>query len=146
MKTKISFSLALMSMLTTGFADPQLASWFTTDSGQYARIYETTAAQTAGSYVTTWSNSSFTQSLPAYSGVQEVDYSTDWVYLRSTGLGFHIMGPWYLDAAKTSIFPNLPVNTKTFTRIPRTSTLTVPSTKTATGLGAIGCFVDVKRL
>jgi hypothetical protein len=142
MKTKILSFLAFTGALTSGFADPQLASWFTTDSGRYARIYETTAAQTAGSFVTTWSNSSFTQSLPAYSGVQEIDYSTDWVYIRSTGLGFHIMGPWYLDAAKTSIFPNLPINTQTFTRIPRTSTLAVPTAKTATSLGAIGCFVD----
>jgi hypothetical protein len=137
-------ALALMGAVTSGMADPQLSSWFATDSGQYARLYETTAAQTAGTFVTTWSNSSFTQSLPAYSGVQEIDYSSDWVYIRSTGLGFHIMGPWYLDADKTTLFPNLPVNTKTFTRIPRTSTVTnaVPTSKTATGLGAIGCFVD----
>ena len=55
------------------------------------------------------------------------------------------MGPWYLDTGKTMIFPNLPVNTKTFTRIPRTSIVTnnVPVSKTnVTGLGAIGCFVD----
>jgi hypothetical protein len=146
MKTKIFSSLlALMGALTSGFADPQLASWFTTDSGQYARLYTTTAAQTSGAFVNTWSNTSFTQSLPAYSGVQEIDYSSNWVYIRSTGLGFHIMGPWYLDAGKTMIFPNLPVNTKTLTRIPRTSIVTnaVPTTKTnATGLGAIGCFVD----
>ncbi len=152
MKTKIFYSfnkrqwhrpisaLALMGALTSGLADPQLASWFTTESGQYARLYETTAAQTAGSFVTTWSNSSFSQSLPAYSGVQEIDSSSDWVYVRSTGLGFHIMGPWYLNAGKTQIFPNLPVNTKTFTRIPRSPA--VPASKTATGLGAIGCFVD----
>jgi hypothetical protein len=138
------FALAFMGALTSGLADPQLASWFTTESGQYARVYTTTAAEDSGSYVTTWSNSSFSQSLPAYSGVQEIDYSSDWIYIRSTGLGFHIMGPWYLNAAKTTIFPNLPVNTKTFTRIPRTSTVTnaVPATKTATGLGVIGCFVD----
>jgi hypothetical protein len=138
------FTLALMNASASGLADPQLASWFTSDSGQYARIYQTTAAQSAGVSVTTWSNSSFSQSLPAYSGVQEIDYSSDWIYIRSTGLGFHIMGPWYLNAARTEIFPNLPVNTQTFTRIPRTSTVTnaVPATKTATGLGAIGCFVD----
>jgi hypothetical protein len=138
------FALALMGAINNGLADPQLTSWFTADSGQYARLYETTAAENAGAFVTTWSNSSFTQSLPAYSGVQEIDYSSNWVYLRSSGLGFHIMGPWYLNTAKTQIFPNLPVNTHTFTRIPRTSTVTnsVPASKTATGLGAIGCFVD----
>lgn len=144
MKTQIlSFlGLAFMGSLTCASADPQLTSWFTAKSGQYARVYTNTAMEDAGAYVYTWSNSSFTQALPAYSGVQEVDYSTDWIYIRSTGLGFHIMGPWYLNSSKSMIFPNLPVNTKTFTRVPRTSTLTAPSTKTATGLGAIGCFVD----
>jgi hypothetical protein len=134
------FALALMGGWTLSAATPQITSWFTSESGQYARLYETTAAQTAGSYVTTWSNSSLSQSLPAYSGVQEIDSSSNWVYIRSTGLGFHIMGPWYLNAAKTQIFPNLPVNTKTFTRIPRNPA--APSSKSATGLGAIGCFVD----
>jgi hypothetical protein len=121
-------------------ADPQLTSWFTSDSGRYARLYLTTAAQNSGTASTTWSNSSFYQNLPAYSGVQEVDYSSNWIYIHSSGLGFHIMGPWYLDTNKAMIFPNLPINTKTFTRIPRTPS--VPSAKTATGLGAIGCFVD----
>lgn len=142
MKTKIFLILTLLTALNSGFADPQLTSWFTSQSGKYARIYQTSAEQSAGDSLTTWSNSSFTQGLPAYSGVQEVDYSADWIYLRSTGLGFHTMGPWYLNAAKSSAFPNLPINTQTFTRIPRTSTLTVPTTKTATGLGAIGIFVD----
>ncbi len=141
-KHYLSYGIAFFSTLTMAWADPQLTSWFTTYSGQYARLYTNTAMEDAGTYVYTWSNSSFTQSLPAYSGVQEVDYSADWVYLRSTGLGFHIMGPWYLDSAKTDPFPNLPVNTQTFTRIPRTNTLTFPSSKTVTGLGAIGIFVD----
>ncbi len=135
-------ALAYLGALSAGLADPQLTSWFTADSGRYARIYTNTASQTAGNAVTTWSNGTETQSSPAYSGVQEVDYSSNWVYLRSSGLGFHVMGPWYLDGGRLKIFPNLPENTHTFTRIPRTSTLTVPSTKTATGLGAIGCFVD----
>ena len=141
------FAFAFMGAWTTATADSQLASWFTTASGQYARVYTNTASEDSGNYVNTWSNGTETQSLPAYSGVQEIDYSSDWIYIRSTGLGFHIMGPWYLNAAKTTIFPNYPVNTKTFTRIPRTSTLTsmvtngVASTN-ATGLGAIGGFVD----
>jgi hypothetical protein len=145
MKTQIALFVtiaALAALLTNAEADPQLTSWYTTNSGQYARIYQTTAEETAGTSLTTWNNSSFSQDLPAYSGVQEVDYSADWIYIRSTGLGFHTMGPWYLDAAKSMIFPNLPINTQTFTRIPRTSTLTTPTSKTATSLGAIGCFVD----
>ena len=121
-------------------ADPQLTSWYIARSGTYARIYETAAAQSAGTPVTTWSYNTSIQSLPAYSGVQEVDSSANWVYLHTTGLGFHIMGPWYLNAAKTQLFPNYPTNQHLIYRIPRAPS--VPSTKTVNGGGAIGCFVD----
>ena len=124
----------------TRAADPYVASWFTDNSGKYARIYTTDANKAAGTAVTTWSNGSQTQSLPAYAGVQEVYSSASWVYIRSTGLGSHIMGPWYLNAAHTQVFPNFPVNQKVFYRIPRAPT--VPATKTLTALGAIGYFVD----
>ena len=119
---------------------PLITSWFTRDSGKYARIYGTDADKTVGNAVATWSNGTQTQSLPAYCGIQEVSYSANWVYVRSTGLGSHTMGPWYLNAAHTTIFPNLPKNTAAFYRLPRTPT--VPTTKTLTGLGAIGYFVD----
>jgi hypothetical protein len=116
-------------------ADPQISSWFTADSAKYARIYTTDANRTNGVSVTTWSNGTQTQSLPAYSGVQEIDSSSNWIYIRTTGLGIHVMGAW-----QNGSFPNLPVNTKTLYRIPRTNS--VPVTKTLTGLGAIGYFVD----
>jgi hypothetical protein len=45
------------------------------------------------------------------------------------------MGPWL-----NGSFPNLPINTKTLWRFPRSNS--VPATKTLTGLGAIGYFVD----
>jgi hypothetical protein len=72
--------------------------------------------------------------------VQEVYSSSNWVYIRSTGLGSHVMGPWYLNAAHTTAFPNYPVNQKALWRIPRTPTIL--ATKTQTGLGTIGFFVD----
>jgi len=121
-------------------ADPQLSSWHTGDSGKYARIYQTVAAETARTTSTTWSRGTGTQSLPTYAGVSEVVYSTNWVYIRSTGLASHIMGPWYLDAAKTQNFPNFPSNTAKIYRIPRTPT--IPGGKTLTGLGATGCMVN----
>lgn len=130
----------VLGALPATAADPRLTSWLTTYSGKYARIYGTDADKTAGNAVATWSNGTQTQSLPAYCGIQEISSSTDWVYVRSTGLGSHIMGPWYLNAGHTTIFPNLPKNTAAFYRIPRTPT--VPGTKTLTGLGAIGYFVD----
>jgi hypothetical protein len=116
-------------------ADPRTNSWLTTYSGRYARIYTNNTMKNAGTSITTWSNGTQTQSTPAYSGVQEVYSSASWVYLRTSGLGQHTMGPWL-----NGNFPNLPVNTKTFYRIPRSPT--VPGTKTQTGGGAIGYFVD----
>ncbi len=114
--------------------DPRLTSWFTEFSGAYARVYTNAAAQATGVPATTWSNGSQVQSLPAYSGVQAVYSSSNWVYLRTTGLGSHVMGPW------SAGFPNLPINIKTLYSIPRIPT--VPATKTLTSLGAIGFFVD----
>ncbi len=96
--------------------------------------------KTAGTSVTTWGNGTDNQTSPAYCGVQEVYSSSNWVYLRSTGLGSHVMGPWYLNSGHTTIFPNLPINTKTLFRIPRNPT--IPTTKSTNGLGAIGYFVD----
>jgi hypothetical protein len=119
----------------TAAADPMINSWFTNCSARYARIYTSDVNRTNGVSVTTWSNGTQTQSLPAYSGVQEIDSSSSWIYLRTTGLGIHVMGPW-----QNGSFPNLPVNTKTFYRIPRTNS--VPATKTLTGNGPIGYFVD----
>src|SRR5438105_1547717 len=85
--------------------DPQINSWLTSYSGKYARIYATAADATSGNAVSTWTRSPLSQSSPAYCGVQELYYSSSWVYLRSTGLGIHTMGPWYLNAARTTLFP-----------------------------------------
>ena len=115
-------------------ADPLITSWQTNHAGQYARIYTNAALQSAGTPLTTWSNGSQIQALPAYAGIQEIDADPNWVYVRSTGLASFTMGPWSVG------FPNLPANQKTLFRIPRTPA--VPAAKTATGGGAIGCFVD----
>src|ERR1700753_1654558 len=113
MKTKLSLlAVALAASALTSHADPLITSWFTTYSGKYARIYTTDAAKSSGTASTTWTNGTTIQSLPAYSGVQEIDSSSNWVYIRSTGLGSHIMGPWYLDAQHTMLFPDYPINEK----------------------------------
>src|SRR5215831_148856 len=115
--------------------DPYTNSWLTTYSRRYARIYTNDAMKAAGTAATTWSNGSQTQASPVYVGIQELYSSSNWVYLRSSGLATHIMGPWLNGA-----FPNLPKNQNTLYRIPR-----VPIVHTATnltGLGPIGYFVD----
>ena len=132
--------LSLVACASLAVADPQVTSWFTANSGKYARIYQSTANETAGATSTTWSRGTGTQTNPVYADVNEVNYSANWVYIRSSGLASHIMGPWYLDAAKTTNFPNFPSNTAVVYRIPRTPT--IPVSKTLTGLGATGRMVN----
>ena len=132
--------LTLAAGFTAAHADPQLTSWLQTDSTKYARIYQSTANETAGTKSTTWTRGTGTQTNPVYAGVSEVNYSTNWVYIRTSGLAGHVMGPWYLDAAKTTNFPNFPSNTAVVYRIPRTPT--IPASKTLTGLGATGRMVN----
>ncbi len=134
------FVPALLASLAIAHADPQLTSWFTANSGKYARVYQSTANETAGTTSTTWTRGTGTQSSPTYADVSEVNYSANWVYIRTTGLASHVMGPWYLDAAKSMNFPNFPSNTATVYRIPRVPV--IPVNKTGTGLGATGRMVN----
>ena len=133
---------ALALLLSSGRApaDPQLTSWHTEGSSQYARIYETAAAETARTPATTWSRGTGVQSSPTYAGISKFVYSGNWVYIRTSGLASHLMGPWYLNAAKTQNFPNFPSNTAKTYRIPRTPG--IPATKSLTGLGATGAMVN----
>jgi hypothetical protein len=125
----------LLLCAVTAQADPRTNSWLTTYSGQYARIYTNNMMLTNGTKLTTWSNGSLTQSAPAYCGVQEVYSSSNSVYVRSSGLASYTMGPW-----QDGAFPNLPVNQKIFYRVPRTTN--APASKSITGGGSIGIFVD----
>src|SRR2546423_2021263 len=50
------------------------------------------------------------------------------------------MGPWYLNSAHSQLFPNVPRNSAALYRIPRAPS--AATTKTLTGLGPIGYFVD----
>jgi hypothetical protein len=140
MNRKLSIPVLALALASPLRADPQLSSWYTKDSGKYARLFTSTANETAGTAVTTWTRGSGTENAPSYSGVQEISYSDTYVYIRTTGLPSHLMGPWYLDAAKTQNFPNFPGNTNTIYRIPRHPV--AAGTKTATGLGASGFYVN----
>ncbi len=117
------------------FAETQTNCWLTTYSGQYARIYTNDAMQAAGTTLTTWSNGTETQANPAYCGIQEIYSSSNWVYIRSTGLASYPMGPW-----QNGAFPNLPENQKVLYRFPLTNA--VPASKSENGGGQIGVFVD----
>ena len=102
---KIFFISLSLVAATARAADPQISSWFTLNSAQPAQIYPNNAAKNSGQPSTTWSNGRNTQAQPANCGVQEILSSSNWIYIRSTGLGSQIMGPWL-----NGNFPNLPVD------------------------------------
>ena len=130
----IQIAIALLFTVSLAHADPQITSWFTANSGKYARIFTSSANEGTNTSSTTWSKSTYIQANPAYADVNEVNASTNWVYIRATGLASYVMGPWPTN------FPSLPTNTATFYRIPRSPT--IPTTKTSVGLGATGRMVN----
>jgi hypothetical protein len=133
--------LLVFLVLPSLLAEPQMTSWYTAASGRYANLYTSTAAETARNASTTWSRGQGNQANPTYAGIHQVDVSANWVYVHTTGLASYTMGPWYLNTAKTTDFPNFPANTATIYRIPRNPGAP-PAIKTLTDLGAIGMFVD----
>ncbi len=132
----------LLAVSAFAKGSPITSTWFTDLSGQYARIYPTTADETANAAVTSWNHPTGNDQLtPTYAGVSEISTTATDLYIRTSGLPFHVMGPWYLNAAKTNLFPNYPGNIAQSARIPLTPV--IPSgTKSLTGLGAIGYFID----
>lgn len=121
-------------------ADPQITSWFTLDSGQHAQVYRNDADKFSGRTETTWSNGRQSQWHPAFDGVQEILSSSNWIYIRSTGLGSQVMGPWYNDTQRRFLFPNLPTDQHFIIAIPRHPT--VPTARRSSHPGEIGIFVD----
>jgi YHYH protein len=147
MKTKVSMETLLKRLMLTGaitliaaaHSNAQnllIDTWFTADSGKYARIYSSKEAALTNGTVSTWTG----QTLPAYSDIQQVESSANWVYVRTTGLPSHLIGPWYFDAAKNNPFTNLPKNQKVLNRFPRIPT--VAATKTWNYLGSLGLWVN----
>lgn len=139
MNVKLSAAIVLL-LAGKAMADPRITSWFTVDSGRLARIYRSDEDKRKDKTATTWSNGRLAQSPAAECGVREILSSAHWVYVCSTGLGSHVMGPWYLDAEHRFAFPNLPTDQHLIFAFPRH-----PAAQPAGGfnhLGEIGMFVD----
>jgi autotransporter-associated beta strand protein len=128
-----SAAVAVNVTVSASASVPQLTSWYTAQAGKYARIQETDAEAVAGTSKTTWTRTTgmFTlaQTTPAYAGPTQIDYSANWVYVRTPSLGTYTMGPWYNDAAKSQLFINVPKNQGLIIRIPRGAPV-IPTTKT----------------
>ncbi len=147
----MKFFFPLLLFTTLSFAEPLLDSWFLEGSRSYARIHQYESDVTNGTSYTDWThpNSGSDQTEQTYAGVHEVSYDNDFVYVRSTGLGSHLMGPWWRNrnnsTADSDIFANWPGSYAYILSIPKLSfpnDPTPPSTRTLTGGGAIGMFVD----
>ena len=143
MKLILTVPALLSAAGINAVADPQISSWFTLDSGKVARIYRTDADKQSDRAAATWSNGRQIQQQPACSGVQEVLSSADWIYVRSTGLGSHVMGPWYIDPQHRLLFPNLPTDQHLLLRLPRHPAVAQGGFQP---LGEIGLFVDGVRM
>ena len=132
---------AYLTLLASAAADPQLASWQTVNSVRYATVYQGSATTAVDTWPTGTSGQIFGgQSTPAYSDVQRVTYSSDYVYVNSTGLASYTMGPWFQDAAKTVLFQNWPADSGLLMRFPRTPA--VATNHTTSGLGPIAMAVN----
>lgn len=136
--------LVYLAFQVVALADPQLTSWYTLDAGHDASIYRTDADKLSGRTETTWSNGRNSQPQPVQSGIEQILYSANWIYIRSTGLASQTMGPWYLDPMHRRAFPNLPTDQHMTLLLPRH-----PVAQTTYGfqpLGEIGMTVDGVRI
>ncbi|MEP4077663.1 YHYH protein [Haloferula sp.] len=154
--------LALLTLLSGALqAEPILSSWYTEGSGRYARIWETQAQEITErggggtTSQTTWDSANYAdvnlgdQPLPVYAGVQGISYSDDFVYIKATGLATNVMGPWFIDTARTTMFPSFPGNSAVLYRFPRSTSYDSgynPASRTATNFGTCGLFVDGVQL
>lgn len=130
----------------SGPSTPQLTSWATKNSTTFATIVS--GFDPAAGPVTTWPgtntigvNTNGSVTTPALAGPQRIQYSDSTVFMTATGLAGNVpMGPWFGVAMTGGVFNNFPsVKSKTI-QLPR-----IPSaaaTRTATGLGALGMWVN----
>src|ERR1044072_8369594 len=95
MKNRIALQIKCVLVLmfsgnSVAHADPLITSWFTANSGKYARVYTSAANRNNGISSNTWSG----QTSPTYAVVHEIGYYPNWVYIRNSGLASYVMGPW----------------------------------------------------
>src|SRR5690242_12218261 len=100
MKRIIICALTGLATMALWAQDPRTNSWLTATSAQYVRLYTNTAAALADRPVTVWNYTSIDgtnvddkQPLPVYSGVQEIYSSSNYVYMRCSGMPAQTLGP-----------------------------------------------------
>ena len=123
--------------------DPRLSLWMTGNSMKYARVTETTTSAP----VAVWPSpgiarnpQSPTQPIPGYADVQQVLFSNNFVYVRSSDLASHRMGPWYKEYAKLTVNGLWPQGHSLTSRIPRNPV--AATTPEQVGQGPIGVLLN----
>src|ERR1700678_2742437 len=134
-----AFGAAAVAGSVAAQTDPHITSWLTANSAQYASVYETTAEKKANTSFTTWPASDLTndgggQSTPAYADIQRVAYSTNYVYVYTSGLASYVMGNWL--NPNGAVYTSWPTDRAAIQKIPRNPT--IPTTKQDTnGSGGV---------
>ena len=124
---------------------PQLNSWQTRYSQESARVVS--GFDPAAGPKTVWpfavpSGAQVTGSVssPARSDPQTISYTDSAVYVASNNLASYVMGPWFINGSNGGVFMNFPSAQNFRVRIPRTPTS--PTTRTNTGLGPVGVWIN----
>jgi uncharacterized protein (TIGR03437 family) len=138
------FSNGVYSQTLTGV--PQLNSWFTKNSQQNALVVG--GFDPSAGAKTTWPNDAPTgatvgggQATAAKADTQTISYTDSTVYMTANNLGSYNMGPWFIDGATNGgVFPGWPSVQNNRGQFPRTPA--VAATKTNSGLGAVGLWVN----
>jgi YHYH protein len=120
---------------------PITDSWLMAFSGRYARVVETRDSFP----VRTWPAAGLTDTsgaapMAAYADVQLVRESATDVYISTTGLASHQMGPWYWNV--NTLFGNWPRATGVVYRLPKTPVEVADNARIAVGLGSQGIWVN----
>lgn len=123
----------------------QLTSWYTKGSNQKVQVisgYDPSAGPQ-----TTWPTAqpagvqtSGGQTTPVNADVQRIRFDGNSVYVNSNGLPSYTIGPWFAAASTTGVFFNWPSSQNALLAFPRSPA--APATKSTTGLGAIGMWVN----
>ena len=137
------FSNGTYAQTVTG--TPQLNSWFTKNSQQNAQIVSgfdpSAGAQTTWPVnVPTGGQAVGSVTTPTKADTQTVRYTDTTVYVTANNLGSYTMGPWFIDGNNGGVFMNFPSAQNNRGMIPRTPA--VAASKTSTGLGAVGLWVN----
>jgi len=126
-------------------ADPQLASWYTKGSLQNATAITGYDPSTGAS--TTWPTNkpanitvSGGNATPATADIQRIRFNTANVYVNSNALPSYPIGPWFNAPDPGGVFMNFASSAKQQFRVTRAPA--VASTKSSSGLGAVGIWVN----